>query len=618
MTLLNGLKLPERVRRQQRAASTVGPDAIEVRARSLQLGEGVCASFAITGYPAEVGPGWLEPLLTYPGRLEVALHVEPTPPTVAADRLRRQLARLDSTTRRDAEHGRLEDFQASAAADDARALATALARGETRLFRVGLYLTVHAGDEDALADEVSQVQALASSLLLDAVPATFRSLQGMVTTLPLGVDALKMRRTFDTSALAAAFPFTSPDLDVAVTDTTVLYGVNVSSLSLVLWDRWQLDNHNSAVLARSGAGKSYLTKLEVLRSLYAGIEVAVIDPEDEYRRLCEAVGGSHIALGAGDVRLNPFDLPTGSQVGDAFTRRALFIHTLVSVLLDAPLDPAAKAALDRAIVHAYAHAGITTDPRTWTRPAPVLADLAAALRDDSDDPKATEVAARLAPYVTGTHRHLFDGQTSTQPDGHLLIFSLRDLPDELRAAGTLLALDAVWRRVSNPAQRRRRLVVVDEAWLLMREPDGAKFLFRLAKSARKYWCGLAVVTQDAADLLGSQLGQAVVANATTQILMRQSPQTIDAVGDAFALSAGERQYLLACGKGEGLLASGQQRVAFHAISSPSEHNVATSSPAELAELDALQHNGHHHDNQRGQRHVLRTDTDSIDELDLEP
>jgi type IV secretory pathway VirB4 component len=615
VTPRTGLKFPGRGRRQQRAASTVGPDAIEVRARSLQLGEGVCASFAVTGYPAEVGPGWLEPLLTYPGRLEVAMHVEPTPPTVAADRLRRQLARLDSTTRSDAAHGRLEDFHASAAADDARDLAAALARGETRLFRVGLYLTVHAADDAALADECSQVQALTSSLLLDAAPATFRSLQGMVTTLPLGVDALKMRRTFDTSALAAAFPFTSPDLDVAVTDTTILYGVNTSSSSLVLWDRWQLDNHNSAVLARSGAGKSYLTKLEVLRSLYAGIEVAVIDPEDEYRRLCEAVGGSHIALGAEDVRLNPFDLPTGAQADDAFTRRALFIHTLTSVLLDEPPGPAAKAALDRAIIHTYAHAGITTDPGTWSRPAPLLADLAAALRDDAEDggdPKAAEVAARLTPYVTGTHRHLFDGHTSTRPDGHLIVFSLRDLPDELRAAGTLLALDAVWRRVSNPAQRRRRLVVVDEAWLLMREVDGAKFLFRLAKSARKYWCGLAVVTQDAADLLGSQLGQAVVANATTQILMRQSPQTIDAVGDAFALSAGERQYLLACGKGDGLLASGQQRVAFHAISSPSEHNVATSSPAELAELDADQHNDQRHE------HVLRTGIESVDELDLEP
>ncbi|RKS70694.1 hypothetical protein BZB76_5170 [Actinomadura pelletieri DSM 43383] len=590
--------------RPQTGPATVGPDAIEVGTRTLNLSDGVCASFAITGYPAEVGPGWLEPLLTYPGRVEVAIHIEPTPPTEAADRLRRQLARLESSARSDAEHGRLEDFQATAAAEDARGLAAALARGQTKLFRVGLYFTVHAPDQEALEAECSQVRALASSLLLDAAPATFRPLQGLTTTLPIGVDGLRMRRTFDTQALAASFPFSSPDLDAPVTDTTVLYGINTASSSLVLWDRWGLDNHNSVVLARSGAGKSYLTKLEVLRSLYAGVEVAVIDPEDEYARLCGAVGGSHISLGSPGVRLNPFDLPAFNAGTDAFTRRALFLHTLIGVLLDEPLDPASKAALDRAIVEVYARAGITSDPRTWTRPAPLLADLATALRDDTEDPRAGEVAARLAPFVTGTHRDLFDGPTTTRPDGHLLVFSLRDLPDELRAAGTLLALDAVWRRVSNPRDRKRRLVVVDEAWLLMREPDGAKFLFRLAKSARKYWCALAVVTQDAADLLGTGLGQAVVANATTQILLRQAPQAIDAVGDAFNLSEGERQFLLACSRGEGLLAAGSHRVSFQAIASPAEHSVITSDPAELAALDA------------GSRADLAIDTD--DELDIEP
>jgi type IV secretory pathway VirB4 component len=606
-------RLPRAHSAGQQKAGTLGPEAIDVRARTLGLADGVCASFAVTGYPAEVGPGWLEPLLTYPGRLEVAVHIEPTPPSVAADRLRRQLARLESTARSDAEHGRLEDFQATAAADDARDLAAALARGQTRLFRVGLYFTVHAPNEDTLEAECSQVRALASSLLLDAAPATFRTVQGFTTTLPLGVDSLNMRRTFDTQALAACFPFTSPDLDVPITDTTVLYGVNTNSSSLVLWDRWGLDNHNSVILARSGAGKSYLTKLDVLRSLYAGVEVAVIDPEDEYARLCRAVGGSYISLGSPGVKLNPFDLPTGAQAGtDAFTRRALFLHTLIGVLLDEPLDPASKAALDRAIVEVYAQAGITTDPRTWSRPAPLLADLAAALRDDTEDPKAAEVAARLAPYVTGTHRHLFDAATTTHPEGHLVVFSLRDLPDELRAAGTLLALDAVWRRVSNPRDRRRRLVVVDEAWLLMREPDGAKFLFRLAKSARKYWCALAVVTQDAADLLGSELGQAVVSNSATQILLRQAPQAIDTVGDAFSLSAGERQFLLSCARGEGLMVAGSQRVSFQAIASAAEHQVATSNPAELAEFATASRDLR----QDGVTHAAVT-TD-VDELELEP
>ena len=254
------------------------------------------------------------------------------------------------------------------------------------------------------------------------------------------------------------------------------------------------------------------------------------------------------------------------------TRRALFVHTLVAVLLGTKPDPDSAAALDRGIVAAYESVGITADVRSHARPAPLLKDLADALAADGD-PAARALAARLAPFVTGTHRGLFDGPTTTRPDGHLVVFSLRDLPSELKAAGTLLTLDAVWRRVSDPAQRRRRLVVVDEAWLLMSDPAGAEFLFRMAKSARKHWAGLTVVTQDAADLLGSPLGQAIVANAATQILLRQAPQSIDTLTDAFGLSDGERSYLLGAARGHGLLAAGVDRVAFSAVASPGEDQL---------------------------------------------
>lgn len=568
-----------RTGRSQWPETGIGPDSVEVRNRSLVLSDGVCASFAVTGYPAEVGPGWLEPLLNYPGRVAVSVHVEPVPPAVAANRLKKQLARLESTNQADREHGR-EDFAAQTASEDARELSLSLARQETRLFRLGLYITVHAPDDETLEAECEDIRAIASSMLLDTAPATFRPLQGLVTTLPLATDCLEMRRTIDTGALAAAFPFTSPDLDTEISDTAVLYGVNASSSSLVLWDRWAADNHNSTVLARSGAGKSYLTKLDILRSLYAGVEVAVIDPETEYQPLADAVGGTHIPLGAPGTHLNPFDLPATSPTddgtrthGDALTRRALFLHTLIATLVGQPLEPAEKAALDRSIIDTYAQAGITSDRRTWARPAPLLRDLADVLAADSD-PASRQVAAHLAPYVTGTHRHLFAEPTSQRPDGHLVVFSLRELPDELRAAGTLLALDAVWRRVTNPHDRRLRLVVVDEAWLLMREPEGAKWLLRLAKSARKYLCGLATVTQDAADLLGSPLGQSIIANSATQILMRQAPQAIDSIAEAFGLSDGERQVLLSASRGEGLLIAGPQRAAFQTIASPSEHQIA--------------------------------------------
>jgi len=549
-----------------RPPSPFGPDAIEVGPWALRVGDGWCRSFCIVGYPREVGHGWLEPLTAHPGRLDVAVQVEPVPANLAAERLRRQLARLESGRRADAAKGRLVDPNVEVAAADAMQLAAGLARGEQRLFRVGLYLTVHARSEQALDAECARVRALCSSMLLDSQPATWRSLQGWVSTLPVGVDALLQRRSFDTDALAASFPFASAELSAT---TGVLYGTATNGSGLVLWDRFAQDNHNSVILARSGAGKSYLAKLEALRSLYAGIEIAVVDPEDEYRRLAETAGGAYVHLGAPGVRVNPFDLSSGRE---ALTRRALFVHTLIAVLLREKPDPASTAALDRGIVAAYESVGITADVRSHARPAPLLGDLATAL-DADGDPVARTLASRLAPFTTGTHRGLFDGPTTTRPDGHLVVFSLRDLPGELKAAGTLLTLDTIWRRVSDPTQRRRRLVLVDEAWLLMSEPSGAEFLFRMAKSARKHWTGLTVVTQDAADLLDSPLGQAVVANAATQILLRQAPQAIDTLAEAFGLSAGERAYLLGAARGQGLLAAGVDRVAFTALASPEEDDV---------------------------------------------
>jgi type IV secretory pathway VirB4 component len=458
------------------------------------------------------------------------------------------------------------------AAEDARRLAERLARGDGRLFSLGVYAAVHADSPEQLDHETARLRGVTDSMLLDTVPTTYRSHAGWMTTLPFGVDQIGLCRTVDTDALAAAFPFAAAELSEPA---GVLYGRNTRSHGLVFWDRFAQPNYNAAVLARSGAGKSYLVKLEILRSLYRGIHAAIIDPEDEYARLAHAVGGAHLRLGQPGVRINPFDL---TDEPDAIERRALFAHTLITLLAGA-LDADQRAALDRAVLAAYQTAGITADPTTHARPAPLLADVTRALA--ADGAAGMVLAGRLDPYVTGTHRGLFDGPTSQPPAGHLVVFSLRDLPDELKAAGTLLVLDTIWRTVTDPARRRRRLVVVDEAWLLMRDPAGARFLFRLAKSARKHWCGLTVVTQDAADLLGSDLGQAVVANAATQILLRQAPQTLDALADAFRLSDGEQRWLLAAQPGQGILLGGLERVAFDTLASPDEHHLVTTNPAEM-------------------------------------
>jgi hypothetical protein len=581
-------------------APVPGPDSVQVTPRHLVLGDSFAASLTVTGYPAEVHAGWLEPLLTYPGRLDVALHVDPIDPASASTKLRRQRARFESSRRADADRGRLSDPEAEAAAQDAADLAYRLARGEGKLFRVGLYLTVYADTETNLTREIAAVRALASSLLVATAPTTFRALQGWTTCLPLGVDAIGATRTFDTAALAAAFPFTSPDLAPAdPSDTTaasgVLYGANAASSGLVLWDRWAQDNHNSITLARSGAGKSYFTKLDVLRSLYDGVQVFVVDPESEYTRLTTAVGGSVLALGADGVRLNPFDLPghaqhgqagsgSGSGSGNALTRRALFIHTFVAVLLGTQLTAPQRAAVDKAVLGAYRMVGIIpADPRTWSRPAPILPDLIEALLDVGTE-VALELAAHLEPFTSGSYSGLFDGPTTTAPVGHLVSFSLRELPEELKTVGTLLVLDAIWQQVTSGV-RGRRLVVVDEMWLLMKDPEGARFLLRMAKAARKHWAGLAVITQDAADVLGSDLGSAIVANSATQVLLRQAPQALEAVAKAFRLSDGETSMIASAGQGLGLLSAGASRVSFQVIASDTEHRLCSSSPADHFDED---------------------------------
>ncbi len=509
------------------------------------------------------------------------MHTRPVPAQLAAPMLTKQRARLESTRRIDADRGKLSDPIVDAAATDAADLSERVARGASKLHDAAFYITVHGRSLDELHTTAAGVRSAAASMLLDLQPATFRHHLGYTSTLPLGVDALGMRRIFDTEALAAAFPFASGDLAAPApgqhaSAEAVLYGVNTSSHGVVMWNRWAQDNHNSVVLARSGAGKSYFVKLDVLRSLYQQVEVAVIDPEDEYTPLARHVGGTVIQLGQQGVRLNPLDLPTDTGP-TTFRDHQLTLHTIIKVMLGTVPPPSEREALDRAMTATYQQAGITHDPTTWTRPTPLMRDLAATLKNDPD-PAAQQMAARLAPWVSGSFKDLFDGPTSTRPEGHLVVWSLRHLPDELRTIGTMLALNHIWGRIDqpagDPAATRRKLVVVDEAWLLMRDGEGARFLFRMSKAARKRSAGLTVVTQDAADVLGTDLGLAVVSNAATQVLMRQAAQAIDAVTDAFGLTGGEARLLLSAGRGEGLLVAGRSRVPFRSQASGDEHRLA--------------------------------------------
>jgi type IV secretory pathway VirB4 component len=556
------------------AGSEFGPGGIEVHARYLRIDGVYAATLTLTGYPAEVLPEWLETIYTYPARIDVAIHAEPVAPLAAASRLRKQRARLEAGRRGDADKGRLEDPVAEAAAQDAAELAHRVARSSAKLFKAAIHLTAYARSEDELDAILAEVKGLLAAQLATVTPATFRQLEGWTATLPVGLDRLGPPRTLATEALAACLPIASPDLTRLDENggggvAGVLWGLNTATGNPVFWDRWGQQNHNSVVLGASGSGKSYLAKTDLLRELYRGTTVAVIDPEGEYAALAAAVGGTVVPLGTPAARINPLTLPDPATAApDALARRALDLHALVGVLVGEHDADEARAALDTAALTAYRAAGISPDPRTWSAPAPDLAAVAALLRESSD-PAAARLAARVEPFVSGAHGGLFDAPTSHRLDTHLTVYTLGDLPEQLKTAAMLLVLSEVWRQAS-AGDGARRMVLVDEAWMLMKDPVAAGFLFRLAKSARKHALALSMVTQDAADVLGSQLGAAVVANAATQVLLRQAPQAIDAVADAFHLSAGERAFLLTCPRGNALLtAADGAKATFVSVAEPS-------------------------------------------------
>ncbi|MFV2198826.1 VirB4 family type IV secretion system protein [Nocardiopsis sp. LOL_012] len=586
--------------RTRTGSPALGGPALEVGAHHLRIEGGFCQTLSMVGFPREVSAGWAEPLLTHPGQLDISFHLAPVPAERAAARLRKRRARLESAHRTSAVQGRLEDPHQVAAAMDAAQIADRVATGQGRLYRVAVHVTVHAPTPEELEARLQQVHAVCASLLVAAVPATFRPVQGWISTLPLGTDLLGTGRSMDTDAVATLLPFTSPELVADLGETTVVYGTNTHSRGVVAWDRFcgALDNHNSVILARSGAGKSYLAKLEVLRSLLVGVQVAVIDPEGEYRRLAEAVGGTVLALGTGRGRLNPFTLPPAQADPHAFTNRALFAHTLVTAMVGT-LSPTHKTVLDRAIITAYAEAGITRDPATWQRPAPVLADVAAALEEAATDPAlsdelghaAERLAERLHPFVHGSHAALFEGPSTATLDSHLSVVCLKELPDQVRPVGVLLALDAIWRNITTSTGTRPRMVVVDEAWLLLQDPAASGYLARLAKAGRKHWAGLTLITQDVGDVLATEPGRVVVANAATQILLTQAPQNLNRVSEAFHLSSGESHLVATAPRGSALLVAGHHRVGFHPVASPAEHRLITSDPAELAAMRAREQQG---------------------------
>lgn len=588
-------------------ADLLAPAAVEFGRDHVRLEYQYARVLVVVGYPRTVAAGWLTPVLEFDHPIEVSMHVDPLETSTIVKMLSHKLVQLQSSRLVDARSGRLADPEREVAFDDAERLRDALQRGEEHVFSVSLYVLLRASSQRELDDLTRRVETTLDGMLAQSRVAILEQERGFRTCLPSGRDELLMTRNLDTSSLATTFPFTSSSLSM---ERGVLYGVASRSKSPVIVDPFDpsLENANMAVFAMAGAGKSYFVKLMALRNLLSGVDFLVVDPENEYGAVCQAAGGQFIRLASASAHhLNPFDLPppesTHCETIDVLAEQVTSVVGLLNVMLSergGGLNSYERATLDRAVYQAYSSAGITADPATHSRPAPLLSNLHAALETIRDDVSAG-LASRLRRYVTGSLAGgLFAGPTNVELNRHLVVFNIQMLEDELRPVAMHLIANFVWNRVRR--ERRPRLLVIDEAWSLLRYAEGGEFVSGMARRARKYYLGLVTITQDVADFVRSEHGRAVLINAAMKLLLKQDATTVDAVSDAFQLTTEERQYLLGANKGEGLLFARGARLPISIEASPAEHRLATTAPRELAELAEQLH---HVSTRNGVAHASR-------------
>lgn len=562
----------------------IAPSSWEVHRSYLRLDDAYVRSLAIVGVPRSVGLAWLSPLIGFGEPLDLSVHLTPLDSAAVIRTLTHRMVQLQSSRLLDLGEGRLADPAREIAYADCDRLRDALQRGDERIFSVGISVTVRASSLEALDRLTENVETTIAGMLAQSRRCTFEHEAGLRTSLPEARDHLGVRRNLDTSSVASAFPFTAASL---VQPTGVLYGVNLHDQSLVIVDPFapELPNANCCVFARSGTGKSFAVKLELIRSLVLGVDYVVIDPENEYARLTAAVGGQVIRLATSSPdKINPFDLPwpDGEEAGLLEEKLDSLLSFLELLVADPahPLTPAERALLHTALRQTYQGAGVTDDPRTHDRAAPTLSDLQRALKEMSD---GGSFAARLERYVSGCLGHVFTGRTNVDLARQLVVFDVRDLAAELRPVATFLIAEFVWTRVRR--ERKRRRLVIDEAWTLVQSAVGGQFLASLARRARKYFLGLTVISQDVGDFLGSEQGRAVLQNSALKLLLGQDASAIDRLVETLKLTDGERDLLLRLGKGQALLCTPETRVAVEITAAPAEHHLITSDPRELAALD---------------------------------
>lgn len=557
-------------------ADIIAPSSIETDFNYIRVGEKFYKTLFVVGYPHFASVNWLQPLIDFSHEINVSFFIYPVVAQDILSDLRRKIAEMEATIASENDRGRVVNPKVTATLEDALAVQESLAKGIERFFQLGLYINLSADSPTDLERVAKELNSILSSLLVIAKTATLQMEEGFLTCLPMGVDRLFITRNMDTTSLASTFPFSSATLTM---NKGILYGINQQNASLVVFDRFSMENANEIVFGKSGAGKSYLIKLEILRTYMFGAEVIVIDPENEYQQVALTLDGQYVLFSqSSPIKINPFDLSGMYEEGEnELGLKILSLHALLKIALGA-LSPAMDAILDRALVETYRQKGITHDPVTQTGEPPIMEDLYNVLTAMSE-PEARDLSLRMEKFVKGSLAGVFNQQSNFHISNKLTVFSLREIEDELRPIAMHIILDFVWTRVRRSL--KKRLLVVDEAWYLMRYEDSASFIYGIAKRARKYYLGLTTATQDVADFLSTDYGKAILSNSSIQILLKQGTASIDQVVKTFYLSQGEKDLILSAGIGEGLFFAGQNHVAIQVVSAPFEHEIITSNPEEL-------------------------------------
>ncbi|OIP59704.1 MAG: conjugal transfer protein TraC [Candidatus Moranbacteria bacterium CG_4_9_14_3_um_filter_45_14] len=561
----------------------IAPPAIKLGSNVMQIGGVLSRTYFVVAYPRFLSTNWFSPIINIDFAMDTALFIHPIDTAEILKNLRKSSTQVQSQMHIESEGGKISDPVLETALGDIESLRTNLQQGTEKFFRFGLYVTVYGNDEKDLNDKCQSIEAILEAQLVYAKPAMMRMDQGFATTRPLATDTLDVANNLNTEPLSTTFPFVSSDLS---SNEGILYGINRHNNSLILFDRFKMENANMVVFAKSGAGKSYTVKLEVLRSMMFGASVIIIDPENEYKHLCDAVGGTFLKISlSSEVHLNPFDLPTkiGEQEGaDIFRNTVANLIGLLHLMLGS-ITPEEDSIIDRAIRETYAIRDITesSDFTVLTASSfPTMSDLYAVLENMEG---AESLAARLERYTEGIFGGFLNRQTNIEVDNQLVVFNIRDLEDELRPIAMYIILQFIWNEIRT--HMKKRVIVVDEAWVMMQHEDAAAFLFGIAKRCRKYYTGLTTITQDIGDFASSRHGKPIITNSSMQLLLRQSPSSIDLIAETFYLTDHEKFLLLESNVGEGIFFAGSKHAAIKVVASYSEDQIITSDPRQLLEIE---------------------------------